>query len=203
MGQTRSTQFNTKAPMFKSCLALFLLIQFPLKSSAEPRIILGPTEPGESSESIETLSGLSYDQLRKLKELKQWIEDRQMARDRKKLNEATRSNPHETGHLFNDRELLTPLGNRTTVTSDIWPGNNTPSSLNLNPLKAWEEEAHTTEEVSEEISGQTGNRPKLSSRKLKKFSRPKNKTSSITHIYLPANSDEGPELEYEISPTQP
>jgi hypothetical protein len=203
MGQTRSTQFNAKPLLFKRCLPFFLFLLLPLDIQAEPRIILGPTEPGEAPESIETLSGLSYDQLRKLKELKQWIEDRQMARDRKKLDEATRSSPHETGNLFNDRELLAPLGNRTTpLESGIWPRSNA-SSLNLNPLTAWERGDNSNEDVSEEISPMPQGRSKQASRKLKKFSGPRSKTSSITHIYLPAASGEGPELEYEINPVRP
>ena len=202
MGQTRSTQFMAQPLMFKSCLPFLLLLLLPIEIQAEPRIILGPTEPGETPESIETLSGLSYDQLRKLKELKQWIEDRQMARDRNKLDEAIRSSPREADHLFNDRELLAPLGNRTTLESGIRPSSHA-SSPNINPLTAWEEGDNTAENFSGEISRTIKSRIKHVSRKLKKFSQPKSKTSSITHIYLPAASGEGPEMEYEISPEHP
>ena len=60
-----------------TCLAEMSLVMTPLACHAEPRIIIGPAEPDEAPEVVETVSGLSYDQLRRLRELRKWLEQRQ------------------------------------------------------------------------------------------------------------------------------
>ena len=72
---------------------------------AEPRILIGPTEPEEEPEVVDTVSGLSYDQLKRLRELRKWLDQRQMIREQIRLSqpEARKS------ALFADRQLLAPM----------------------------------------------------------------------------------------------
>ncbi len=89
---------------FLVCLAGGALAVLPLLACAEPRIVIGPAGPNEEPEVVETISGLSYDQLRRLRELRQWLEERQMLREQRRRQSAA--------PLFAERQLLVPLGPR-------------------------------------------------------------------------------------------
>ena len=84
----------------------------PPDALAEPRIILGPAEPDEEPEVVETISGLSYDQLKRLRELRKWLEDRRMIRERIRLADPAHRESASQDSLFADRALFAPLGQR-------------------------------------------------------------------------------------------
>ena len=102
---------------------------------AEPRILIGPTEPEEEPEVVDTVSGLSYDQLKRLRELRKWLDQRQMIREQIRLSqpEARKS------ALFADRQLLAPMGQRA---DGKLPGlyRVDPKTLKLPPLPRFEDD---------------------------------------------------------------
>jgi len=57
-------------------LASLMAVMLSAPVQAEPRILIGPTEPEEEPEVVDTVSGLSYDQLKRLRELRKWLDQR-------------------------------------------------------------------------------------------------------------------------------
>ena len=156
-------------------------------SLAEPHILVGPSEPDEEPEAVETISGLSYDQLKKLRELRKWLDDRQKIRDERDLKAAL-TEPQSLS-LFKDREILTPLGQRAPILN-IKPPSQEGEDLKLPPLPRFDESKEDIE-INEALQG--GPLPDLVKSKH---------PSKVTHITPPPIGDhqEGVQVEYELSP---
>lgn len=175
------------------------LIMIPTLSVAEPRILLGPTESSEEPETIETISGLSYDQLKKLRELRKWLEERQLIRD-KLVKDQIRlpSHTHE-GSLFSDRELFSPLGQRySDFVSDPPPGDTTP--LKFRPLPEFNNDP--SGESGTDLDSNSSYHIRIMKYKLKRKFKASEKRSRVTHIVMPPPlSKDSPQIEYEINPS--
>jgi hypothetical protein len=166
------------------------LILAPVIAIAEPRIIIGPTEEEEEPEIVETISGLSFDQLRRLRELRRWLDERQMLREQFKLR-----NPQHRplGGPFADRPLLAPLGQR-------YAGNlSKPASepLKLPPLPHFDGDLPSRAEPDS-----TGREPAGADA----TEEPPNAAHQrrVTHITLPPKSgrEDVPQIEYELQPAR-
>ena len=165
---------------------LWLFGMSPLVS-AEPQILIGPSEPDEEPEAVDTISGLSYDQLKKLRELRKWLDARQKIRDERDLKAAFME--PQSLSLFKERELLTPLGQRAPsfkIKSHGAEG----EELKLPPLPRFDD-----------LSGDDQRSPGRALRHSKQVTSP-NSPSAVTHITPPApgNQKDGVQVEYELSP---
>ena len=120
------------APAFLAGLMAMIL---PVPGQAEPRIVVGPTDSEEEPEVVDTVSGLSYDQLKRLRELRKWLDQRQMIREQIRLSQP------EAGKsaLFADRQLLAPMGQRA---DGKLPGRYRvdPKTLKLPPLPRFDDD---------------------------------------------------------------
>lgn len=157
---------------------------------AEPRIVLGPSGPGEEPEVVETISGLSYDQLKRLRELRRWLEQRQMIREQTRLSRPENRQQARNGSLFNDRQLFAPLGQRFAGKLPEPPPD--PATLSLPPLprfaakgESLDAPAATTDPAEPALSGDAAE------------ARADNAVGRITHITPPSD---GTQIEYELNP---
>ncbi|NBY22338.1 MAG: hypothetical protein EBQ73_05710 [Gammaproteobacteria bacterium] len=156
--------------LFFLFFALMGLLGVVTPTLAEPHILVGPSEPDEEPEAVETISGLSYDQLKKLRELRKWLDDRQKIRDERDLKAAL-TQPQSLS-LFKEREILTPLGQRAPslkIKSQSQEG----EDLKLPPLPRFDESKEESE-IDEAIQG--GPLPDLVKSK---------NPSKVTHITPP------------------
>jgi hypothetical protein len=165
------------------------LVLAPVIATAEPHILIGPTEDEEEPEIVETISGLSYDQLRRLRELRRWLDERQMLREQFRLRDPQQ---RQLGGPLADRSLLAPLGQRYTGTVTK------PASepLKLPPLPTFDGEMTSRAEpeslVREPADGEaTEELPDTSADGRR-----------VTHITLPSGSgaEAAPRIEYELHP---
>ena len=85
---------------------------YPDFSSGEPRILIGPTDPDDAPEAVDAISGLSYDQLKRLRDLRKWLEERQILREQIELRKPENRWLRHHGEVFGDRQLLSPPGQR-------------------------------------------------------------------------------------------
>lgn len=155
---------------------------------AEPRIVIGPTEPEEEPEVVETISGLSYDQLKRLRELRKWLEQRQMIREQIRLSDPKNRERPEQSRLFADRQLFAPLGQRYSgKLPEPTTGDHPP--LKLPPLPHFERE---------EPAGAAGSAADPSAADRDANS-PKPR---VTHITAPPNpkTRDPVQIEYELKP---
>ena len=126
----------------------FLLLALSATATlAEPRIVIGPSEPEEEPEVVETISGLSYDQLKRLRELRKWLEQRQMIREQIRLSDPRNRERPEQSRLFADRQLFAPLGQRYSGKLPEPPAGER-RALKLPPLPRFEREEPAVETES-------------------------------------------------------
>ena len=162
--------------VFFFCGSLWLLGVSPF-AYAEPQILIGPSEPDEEPEAVDTISGLSYDQLKKLRELRKWLDARQKIRDERDLKALLTES--QSLSLFKERELLTPLGQRAPSLK-IKSHGTEGEVLKLPPLPRFDD----------------------SSWKRGLDQAPPSPPSAVTHMTPPpsGHQKDGVQVEYELSP---
>ncbi|MFM8442124.1 MAG: hypothetical protein ACKN9W_02140 [Methylococcus sp.] len=155
---------------------------------AEPRIVIGPTEAEAEPEVVETISGLSYDQLKRLRELRKWLEQRQMIREQIRLSDPRNRERPGQSSLFADRQLFAPLGQRYSGKLPEPPSGER-GTLKLPPLPRFEREdpagaAESMADPSAEAREASAPRP------------------GVTHITPPPNpkARDPVQIEYELNP---
>jgi hypothetical protein len=165
-----------------------VLVLAPVIAAGEPRIVLGPTAE-EEPEIVETISGLSYDQLRRLRELRRWLDERQMLREQFKLRDPQN---RPLGGPLADRPLLAPLGQRYGGTLPK------PASepLKLPPLPTFDGALPSRAEPGTPAWEPPG---------AAVTEAPPNETAAkrrVTHITLPPDNgrEDAPQIEYELHP---
>lgn len=177
----------------------FGMAAWPRPGLAEPRIVIGPTDPEEEPEIVETISGLSYDQLKRLRELRKWLEQRQMIREQIRLQQPGQRRLSDGDPLTVRRQLLAPLGQRYNGRLP-GPPPPAPTALKLPPLPHFEdgppitsraEMPEAAEAMMDDSAGPDGGNE-----------RPPSPASRVTHIYPPPppGAGEGPQVEYELRP---
>ena len=169
------------------------LILASVLAAAEPRIVIGPTEAEEEPEIVETISGLSYDQLRRLRALRRWLDERQMIREQRGLQSP--QNPSLRGP-FADRPLLSPLGQRYAERLPLsQPGG--PGMLKLPPLPHFDAKPSETRDPTTTTAGADG----LSTPETPYASAATPVGRRITHITPPPpGAEDDPQIEYELHP---
>lgn len=176
-----------------ACILEILLGAIAEGVHAEPRIIIGPAEPDEAPEVVETVSGLSYDQLRRLRELRKWLEQRQLIREQIQLQNAEDRRLDAPEKLFADRQLFAPLGQRY-VESAPKPPRLTPEQMKLPPLPRFDPPELTEPAQDTGIPDSSGD----------SFSpdEPESETTPrrVTHITPPPQAQDQPQVEYELNP---
>lgn len=189
---------NNRAIRIARSLCLLTALM-PALSTGEPRILIGPTEPEEEPEVVDTISGLSYDQLKRLRELRKWLEERQMIREQQQLG--TRS-LRPNGELFSDRELLSPLGQRY---GDRLPAFSARSggSLKLPPLPRFDDSDDDVGASRAELPFTPRPDPAGTAPPTQPSPPPASSPEGrrITHIYMPtaAGQENQPQIEYELN----
>lgn len=159
----------------------------PVGAAAEPRIVIGPTAAEEEPEIVETISGLSYDQLQRLRALRRWLDERQMIRERQRLQ---RSNDPPLRGPFADRPLLAPLGQRYAGTQ---PRSNERGRLKLPPLPSFGDYPPEAR-IPAAADG-------LAATELPHAPDDHPEGHRITHITPPApGAKDDPQIEYELHP---
>ena len=191
---------NNRAIRIARSLCLLTAL-VPALSLGEPRILIGPTEPEEEPEVVDTISGLSYDQLKRLRELRKWLEERQMIREQRQLgHRSLRPN----GELFSDRELLSPLGQRY---SDRLPAFSARSGggLTLPPLPHFDTRDDDVGASRAELPFTPLPDPAGAATTPTAPTQPATSPEGrrITHIFMPtpAGQDDAPQIEYELNHT--
>jgi len=189
----RLTRLMKRLALIFTCLAEMSLVMTPLACPAEPRIIIGPAEPDEAPEVVETVSGLSYDQLRRLRELRKWLEQRQLIREQIQLQNAEDRRLDAPEKLFADRQLFAPLGQRY-VEAPPRPPRLTPEQMKLPPLPRFDPSEPAT-------SGQGAGSPGSSSDPFPPDEDEAELTPRrVTHITPPPQAQDQPQVEYELNP---
>lgn len=152
---------------------------------AEPHILVGPSDADEEPVSVDRISGLTYDQLKKLRELRKWLDAREKIREERAL----RREAQETRALsfFKDRELLTPLGQRAPQRSLNSQRSEDPP-LNLPPLPVFEDSQGQEESESNAIPASENAPHKMPPR--------------LSHITPPPRPEDrdSVQMEFELSP---
>lgn len=175
------------------------VVAAPMPVMAEPRIVIGPTDSEEEPEIVETISGLSYDQLKRLRELRKWLEQRQMIREQIRLQQPRQRRLDADDPLSARRELLSPLGQRYAGRLP-GPPPSAPRELKLPPLPQFEDGPPITSraEMPEGVESniEDSERPDGAD----ELSPPA--AGRVTHIYPPPppGTGEGPQVEYELYP---
>lgn len=173
------------------------VVAMPMPVVAEPRIVIGPTEPEGEPEIVETISGLSYDQLKRLRELRKWLEQRQMIREQIRLQQPRQRRLDTDDPEAARRQLLSPLGQRYAGRLP-GPPPRAPEVLKLPPLPRFEDGPPITSraEMPEEDAG-TMDDPARSDGGDEP---PPSSAGRVTHIYPPplSGAAEGPQIEYEL-----
>lgn len=168
-----------------------VLMLAPVIAAAEPRIVIGPTEAEEEPEIVETISGLSYDQLRRLRALRRWLDERQMIRERHRLR--TPQNPPLRGP-FADRPLLAPLGQRYAETPPR-PQPSDSGMLKLPPLPRFDNEPAETRDPTAADAGGL----EVTESPYAPAATPAGRR--VTHITPPPpGAEDDPQIEYELHP---
>jgi hypothetical protein len=176
-----------------ACLLQISLGVTPLLGFGEPRMIIGPSEPDEAPEVVETVSGLSYDQLKRLRELRKWLEQRQLIREQIQLQNAESRRLGAPEKLFANRQLFAPLGQRYVETPPR-PARLTAEQMKLPPLPRFDhpEPARSIEDAE---SLENLNAP---------FPRDDDVLEPaprrVTHIAPPPQAKDQPQVEYELKP---
>lgn len=180
------------APIIFVCLAETLLGIIPQAALGEPHLIIGPTEQDEAPEVVETISGLSYDQLKRLRELRKWLEQRQMIREQIQLQETEDLVTGSPERLFSDRQLFAPMGQRS-VEAKPRP-RLTPEQMKLPPLPRFDEEGAVVS-GDETMGDATVVEDESLADETPATSRPR-----VTHISPPPLALDRPQIEYELNP---
>jgi hypothetical protein len=179
-------------------LALICILEIVLGAivevvHAEPRMIIGPAEPDEAPEVVETVSGLSYDQLKRLRELRKWLEQRQLIREQIQLQNAESRRLGVPEKLFADRQLFAPLGQRYVETPPR-PARLTAEQMKLPPLPRFDhpEPARSIEDAG---SPETLSDPFPPDDDVSEPA-----PRRVTHITPPPHAADQPQVEYELNP---
>ena len=176
-----------------ACLLEISLGVTPLVGQCEPRMIIGPSEPDEAPEVVETVSGLSYDQLKRLRELRKWLDQRQLIREQIQLQNAESRRLGAPEKLFADRQLFAPLGQRYVETPPR-PPRLTAEQMKLPPLPRFDhpeparsiEDAESLETLSDPFPRDDDVLEPAPRR--------------VTHITPPPQAEDQPQVEYELNP---
>lgn len=180
------------APIILACLTETLLGISPRVARGEPQLIIGPTESDEAPEVVETISGLSYDQLKRLRELRKWLDQRQMIREQIQLQETEDLDTGAQGRLFSDRQLLAPMGQRTVETKPR--ARLTPEQMKLPPLPRFDDDGALVS--GEETMGDA----MVVEDDLLADETPVTSRPRVTHISPPPLAQDRPQVEYELNP---
>lgn len=172
-----------------------LLLTVAVSAVAEPRILIGPTESDEEPEAVETISGLTFDQLRRLRELRKWLEKRQVIRQQIELQ---RAETGLSGSLFTDRQLLAPLGQRYSRVLPVSPEPSGPSGLVLPPLPDFGDGARSPNRGGSDAQPVTGGVDESAETDSVSPGR------RVTHMTMPpaSGAEDAPQIEYEIHPVR-
>jgi hypothetical protein len=191
--ESRPAKFMRYRRLLIASLFDVSLAATPRMGQCEARMIIGPSEPDEAPEVVETVSGLSYDQLKRLRELRKWLEERQLIREQIQLQNAESRRLNAPEKLFADRQLFAPLGQRY-VESPPKPARLTPEQMKLPPLPrflpakpaASTKDAGHSESVRDPFP--------LDDDASEPVSR------QVTHITPPPPAEDQPQVEYELNP---
>jgi len=189
----RLPRFMKHQPLIIACLVEISLGVNPIACYGEARIVIGPSEPDEAPEVVETVSGLSYDQLKRLRELRKWLEQRQLIREQIQLQNAESRRLGASEKLFADRQLFAPLGQRYVETPPR-PQRLTPEQMKLPPLPRFDQ-ATPARSIEDEGGSHDPNAPNqrddIASETVPR---------RVTHITPPPQAEDQPQIEYELNP---
>ena len=156
-------------------------------------MIIGPSEPDEAPEVVETVSGLSYDQLKRLRELRKWLDQRQLIREQIQLQNAESRRLGAPEKLFADRQLFAPLGQRYVETPPR-PARLTAEQMKLPPLPRFDH-PETARSIEDAGSPETQRDPFPPDDDVSEPA-----PRRVTHITPPPLAEDQPQVEYELNP---
>ncbi len=167
----------------------------PQPGQAEPHIVIGPSETDEAPEVVETISGLSYDQLQRLRALREWLDQRQFIREQIQLQNDEIQRLGIPQQVFAERQLFAPLGQRYVETLPR-PSRLTPEQLQLPPLPRFERVPAMSATGEEPTSDLMEPAPSGSE---EASTRP-GRVTHITPPPRPGAAESQPQIEYELNP---